>query len=86
MHHVVKSLIFIIFFYSFQLYAYIPSEGNVTASYGPFLYKTNFSGSKELAESPVLGDFGFVTNGDLNVYILYFHQNEVTYSIIYFTN
>lgn len=83
MHRAVKSLILIIFFLSLRLYAYIPTEGNVTASYGPFLYKTNFSGSNELAPSPVLGDFGFVTNGDLNskgsIEIAFFHMNKMYY-------
>ena len=83
MDHRFKSIILIILFFSLRLYAYIPSEGNVTASYGPFLYKTNFSGSKELAPSPVLGDLGFVTNGDLNekgsLEIALFHLNKIYY-------
>lgn len=83
MHQLVKSIILIIFFTSLKLYAYIPSEGNVTASYGPFLYRTNFAGSDQLAASPYLGDFGFVTNGDLNstgsLEIAMFHMNKIYY-------
>jgi hypothetical protein len=70
-------------FFCFKANAYVPSEGNVTGSYGLFLYKTNFNGSTELAPSPVLGDFGFVTNGDLtdkgSLEIALFHMNKIYY-------
>lgn len=68
---------------AFKSYAYIPKEGNVTASYGLFLYKTNFNGSDQLPQSPVLGDVGFMTNGDLtdkgSLEIGLFHMNKIFY-------
>jgi hypothetical protein len=83
MDHVSKSLFLLFFIFSIQLYAYVPSEGNVTASYGAFLYKTNFSGSENLPNSPILGDFGLKTNGDLNengsLEIALFHLNKIYY-------
>ncbi len=83
MRHAVKSLFLIILLFAFRIYAYTPKEGNITASYGLFLYKTNFNGSKELAPSPVLGDIGLVTNGDLTEHgsleIALFHMNKIYY-------
>ncbi len=71
------------FLYSTQLQAYVPSEGNITASFGLFLYKTNFSGTDQLPSSPILGDFSFITNGDLNdvgsLEIGLLHMNKIYY-------
>lgn len=62
-----KSFIIIIsLFYSISSLAYAPEEGHVTSYFGPFLYKTNFSGSKSGAYSPVLGGVGLVVNGDVS--------------------
>jgi hypothetical protein len=83
MQHVLKFPFFFFIFITLRLYAYIPSEGNVTASYGLFLYKTNFSGNDQLPSSPWLGGVGFITDGDLNdqgsLEIALFHMNQIYY-------
>lgn len=83
MRHVLFGLFGVIFFSAYKSYAYIATEGNVTASYGLFLYKTNFTGSDQLPTSPVLGDLGFVTNGDItdkgSLEIALFHMNKMYY-------
>lgn len=47
-------------------FAYDPEEGNVSATLGPYLYKTNFGHAKVGYESPERLGFGLVANGDLN--------------------
>lgn len=83
MRHLPFGLLGLVFCFAFKSYAYIPTEGNVTASYGLYLYKTNFNGSDELNPSPVLGDLGFLTNGDLtdkgSLEIALFHMNKIFY-------
>lgn len=60
--------VLLIVFFSLSASAYDPKEGNITATFGPFIYKTNFSGSDSGAKSPVLGGFGLVAAGDLTTY------------------
>lgn len=83
MQHLLLALCGIVFTLSSPSYAYIASEGNVTASYGVFLHKTNFEGSDQLRPAPVLGDLGFITNGDLtdkgSLEIALFHMNKIYY-------
>jgi len=83
MRHVLLGLLGFTFFFAFKSYAYIPAEGNVTASYGLFLYKTNFTGSDQVPTSPILGDLGFITNGDItgqgSLEIALFHMNKIYY-------
>lgn len=84
MRHVFISLLGVtIFFSALRSYAYIPAEGNVTASYGLFLHKTNFTGSDQIPTSPILGDLGFITNGDItdkgSLEIALFHMNKIYY-------
>jgi hypothetical protein len=61
--------------------AYAPSEGNVSASLGALVYRTNFGGNGSSLQSPVMGDFGFIVNGDLNDHgsleIAIFHMNKM---------
>ncbi len=47
-------------------FAYSPKEGNVTATLGPYFYRTNFAGSASGAKSSMFGDLGFIANGDIN--------------------
>lgn len=64
---VIKLSIFTtIVFTAFASLAYAPSEGNITAYFGPYLYKTNFKGSNSGANSPALAGLGLVVNGDVN--------------------
>jgi len=83
MRHVFLGLLWVIFLSTVKSYAYIPAEGNVTASYGLFLYKTNFTGSDQVPTSPILGDLGFITNGDItdkgSLEIALFHMNKIYY-------
>lgn len=61
--------------------AYVPSEGNVAASLGSLVYRTNFGGSGSQVQSPVMSDFGLVVNGDINnrgsLEIAMFHMNKL---------
>lgn len=74
--------IFPIFFYCLSQTAsgYTPKEGNVTASIGPFIYKTNFKGSDSGIQSPILSGTGILVNGDINekgaLEIGMFHMNK----------
>lgn len=83
MRHLLLALCGIVLTLPSQSYAYLASEGNVTASYGVFLHKTNFDGSGQLKSAPILGDLGFITNGDLtdkgSLEIALFHMNKIYY-------
>lgn len=56
----------IVLFHSTCSLAYTPLEGNITSNFGPYLYKTNFTGSSTGAKSPELLGMGLVVNGDIN--------------------
>lgn len=47
-------------------FAYQPETGNVTATLGPFVYRTNFSNSNAGVKSPFFGTPGLIVNGDMN--------------------
>ena len=49
-----------------QSSAYVPNEGNVTATLGTFLYKNNFPDTKYGAHSPDFASLGLIALGDLN--------------------
>ncbi|MBY0554394.1 hypothetical protein K2P97_07690 [bacterium] len=59
-------VILFILFKTFISYAYQPSEGDVTAYFGPYLYKSNFDSTKTGAKSPNMGGFGLVVLGDVS--------------------
>ena len=46
--------------------AHTPEEGKVSALVGPLLFRTNFGGDCPQMESPYLGSFGIIAEGDLN--------------------
>lgn len=56
----------IVFFYSRGSLAYTPKEGNLTSYFGPYVYKTNFAGSKSGVHSPDFAGVGLVVNGDIS--------------------
>ncbi len=64
-----------------QSSAYTPKEGNVSASLGPYLYKTDFSAGDNRAKSPYLADFGLLVQGDSSeigsLEISLFHMNKI---------
>lgn len=61
---------FIIFLFAVGLAvtasAYTPKEGSVTGTFGPYLTKTNFSGSASGAKASVFGGPGIVAVGDIS--------------------
>lgn len=76
-----KLLLFItLFSITKASFAYQPEEGNVTATMGPFVHKTDFDGSRSGAEAPYLGGIGLIANGDINkkgaLEIAIFHMNK----------
>ena len=78
----VKSTFFLLaFVMSSKTFAYTPAEGKISAVFGPYLYRTNFSGSDSGANSPYLGDVGLIAQGDLNsnggLEIGLFHMNKL---------
>jgi hypothetical protein len=66
---------------SLQSSAYTPKEGNVSASLGPYLYKTDFNAGDNRAKSPYLGDVGLLVQGDSSevgsLEISLFHLNKI---------
>lgn len=49
-----------------ESFAYEPEEGNVTASLGPFVYKTNFGQADVNFQSPERVGAALIATGDLN--------------------
>lgn len=47
-------------------FAYTPSEGNVTAIFGTYIYKTDYPQTATGGKSPYLGGLGFIVLGDIN--------------------
>lgn len=76
----VKVLFLLFFSLSLQALAYEPSEGNVTATLGPFVSRTDYPGSGSGAKAPWFGDVGLIVQGDLNQYgaleIAMFHMQK----------
>ncbi len=74
-------IFFLIFLTSHTIFAYTPSEGKVSGTIGPYLYKTNFAGSASGARSVYLGGVGLIADGDLGpnggLEISLFHMNKV---------
>ena len=60
------NLSLIIFLFITQAQAYTAQEGNVTATLGAFVYKTNFNGSDSGASSAKLAGLGLIALGDIN--------------------
>jgi hypothetical protein len=60
------SVILIIILNCISLRAYQPSDGDVTAYFGPYFHRTNFETTKTGATSPVLGGIGLVALGDVS--------------------
>jgi hypothetical protein len=62
-----KSLcVFLLIFGAIPAFAYEPSEGNITATFGPYFSKTNFAGSNSGATAPVFRGLGLVALGDID--------------------
>jgi hypothetical protein len=65
---VMKSVLFVVFLTLSNLtFAYSAKKGNITATLGPYIYKTNFSDTVGTgASSPYMGDFALIADGDVN--------------------
>lgn len=61
----VKVLFLLLFVLSLKAFAYDPHEGNVTAIVGPFVSRTDYSGTSG-KRPPWFGDVGLIVQGDLN--------------------
>lgn len=76
----VKVLFLLFFCLSLKVFAYEPKEGNVTATVGPFVSRTDYPGSDSGAKAPWFGDVGLIVQGDLNQYgaleIAIFHMQK----------
>lgn len=74
-------LILILSFITEKTFAYTPKEGNVSAIFGPYLYKTDFSDPDSGVTSPYFGDLGLIAVGDVNktgsLEIAMFHMNKL---------
>ena len=72
---------FFLLLVSSQTFAYTPSEGKISGTFGPFFYKTNFGETASGAKSPNLADFGLIAQGDINAHssleVSIFHMNKV---------
>ncbi len=58
-------LIFSMLFAPQAVFAYSPKEGNVSATIGWFLHRTNFQDSGTGASAPLQGDVALIVNGDI---------------------
>ncbi|MBC7742300.1 MAG: hypothetical protein H7061_08885 [Bdellovibrionaceae bacterium] len=67
---------------AYKTFAYTPSEGKVTALFGPYIYQTKFNGANGF-DAPNLTDLGLIAEGDLNssggLEIALFHMNKIFY-------
>lgn len=76
----VKVLFLLFFCLSLKTFAYEPQEGNVTATVGPFVSRTDYPGSDSGAKAPWFGDVGLIVQGDLNQHgaleIAMFHMQK----------
>ena len=62
-----RGFIFLILLsFALETFAYLPREGNVTAVFGPYIYRTNYENSRLNMLSPWRGGFGLQANGDIS--------------------
>lgn len=76
----VKVLFLLFFMLGLKVFAYEPQEGNVTATFGPFVSRTDYPGSDNIDNVPWFGDIGLIAQGDLNEHgaleIAMFHMHK----------
>jgi hypothetical protein len=76
-----KFLLLLFWAFSSVVLAYSPQEGNVTTTLGPYIFRTNDTGSEAGVHSPFLGGVGLTVNGDANAHgsleISLFHLNKL---------
>ena len=81
MNNFKKILLIVFLVVTGPVHAHSPSEGKVTALFGPFLYKTNFEGGGADLQSPTLGGFGLIAEGDISKHggleIAMFYQHKL---------
>lgn len=76
----VKVLFLLFFVLGLEAMAYEPQEGNVTATIGSFVSRTDYPGSDSGFKPPWYGDVGLIVQGDINEYgaleIAMFHMQK----------
>lgn len=69
------------FIFNLSAHAYEPADGNITSTFGPFIYRTDFPQTQSGAISGYHGSFALIMNGDLNekgsLEIALFHLNKL---------
>ena len=74
-------LIILTFIFSFSVYAYDASDGNITITAGSFIYRTVFPETPNGVISGYHGDLGLIMNGDIDnkgsLEIALFHMNKL---------
>jgi hypothetical protein len=78
----ILTLIIILFFTSVEnTFAYTPKEGNISAVFGPFFYRTRFADVSPELRSPHLGGIAFIAIGDISnkgsLELGFFHMNKL---------
>lgn len=73
--------IVILFLISVKSFAYLPEEGNITASVGPYFFQTYFKDENPPGiNSPLMPGLGLIVNGDISDHgsleIAIFHLNK----------
>lgn len=63
---VLKIFFLNLLMFTSHTFAYSPKEGNVTATLGPFFYRTYFPSASSGLKSPVFGDIAIIANGDIS--------------------
>lgn len=61
-----SSLVTLVLLLTRTASAYLPEAGKVTATLGPFVYKTNFTDTQYGVRAPFKGDVALIVNGDVN--------------------
>ena len=76
-----KNMLFVIILMTHVMaFSYVAEEGNITASLGPYVFKTNYEGAHTGAHSPYMPGIGLIVNGDVSdrgsLEIAMFHLNK----------
>lgn len=69
MGNIIRALFIFLLFNTTESFAYIPEEGQVTATIGPFWSKTNFESTTSPEANPsYMTGLGLISAGDINNY------------------
>lgn len=62
----IKILFIAASFCPFAAHAHPPKEGTIMATLGPYIYRTNYSGTVDELESPIMSGAGLLVEGDVD--------------------